>query len=314
MALFFSMTKLYITGGNGYIGEHLVSSLHKESFALKLLLNSDNTVDEINSNSVDCVYGDIRNKKLLNESLSGADAVIHLAALVGSYNITDNMEINYEGTKNLLEACKQNNVERFIFISSVSAQRKVQGPYGKSKKLAEQAVIESELNYTIFRPTTVMGRESLGINRIIKNVNRFNFFIPMVGLGYNTRHPVYIMDFIDIIKKSINKQITFKKVYEVGGPQVIYFKDLVKLVNKKLGNKNKPLIPIPKQFVRLAAFIFERVFLTPPFTREHVNALTEHTNMNTSMIKKDLDFQPTPLNEMLDIIIEQIRKDPPNLL
>ena len=55
------------------------------------------------------------------------------------------------------------------------------------------------------------------------------------------------------------------------------------------------------------AFIFERVFLTPPFTREHVNALTEHTNMNTSMIKKDLDFQPTPLNEMLDIIIEQIQ-------
>ena len=304
--------KLFITGGDGYIGTYLVSSLLKKNINLRLLLNGSNIFELNNSNFIDLIYGDIRDKELLIESVAGVDAVIHLGALVGSYNIADNMGINYEGTKNLLAACEINNVERFIFVSSVSAQRAVQGPYGKSKKLAEQAVIDSHLNYTIFRPTTVMGRESLGLNRIIKNVNRFKYFIPMVGFGYNTRHPVYIFDFIKLIEKSINNDITIRKVYEVGGEQVIYFRDLVNLINSKLGNQNKLIIPIPKQFVRLVAYFFERIYSTPPFTREHVNALGENTKMKNHMLEEDLNYQPISLNKMLDIIIDGIIKEPPS--
>jgi len=306
--------KLFITGGSGYIGRYLVSSLLKKNINLKLLLKRLDTPAINSSNLVTPIYGDLRNREFLIESLADVNAVIHVGALVGSFDIKDNMEINYEGTKNLLEACKKNNVNRFIFVSSVSAQRNIQGPYGKSKKLAEKAVIESKLNYTIFRPTTVMGREGLGLNRIIKNVNRFKYFIPMVGLGNNTRHPVYILDFINLIEKSIDNKITYNKVYEVGGDKVIRFRELVKLVNNKLGNNSKLQIPIPKQFVRFIAFFLERTFKTPPFTREHVNALGESTSMDTDMIKKDLDFHPMPLDKMLDIIIEQIIKDPPNVL
>ena len=201
-----------------------------------------------------------------------------------------------------------------IFISSVSATRLAQGPYGKSKKMAEVLVKESGLNYTILRPTTIMGRESLGLNRIIKNVNRFSFFIPMVGLGYNTRHPVYIMDFIDIIIKSLKKDITIGKTYEVGGEKVIYFRDLVKLINIKLGNRYKPLLPIPKYFVRFVAFFLERIYKIPPFTTEHVNALGEDTRMDIDMLNQDLGFDPKPLNEVLDIVISQIKKNQPNIL
>ena len=305
--------KLFITGGDGYIGTYLVSSLLKKQINLRLLLHGSNIAALNNSNFIEPIYGDIRDKELLIKSVASVDAVIHLGAIVGSYNITDNMEINYEGTKNLLAACEINNIERFIFVSSVSAKRTAQGPYGKSKILAEKAVTDSYLNYTIFRPTTVMGRESLGLNRIIKNVNRFNYFIPMVGLGNYTRHPVYIMDFIDLINKSINNPISYNKVYEVGGEKVIRFRDLVKLVNSKLENRNKPIIPIPKQFISGIAFFLERMFDTPPFTREHVNALGENTSMNTTAIKEDLNFHPIPIDKMLDIILEEIKKNPPDI-
>ena len=287
--------KLFITGGDGYIGTYLVSSLLKKQINLRLLLHGSNIAALNNSNFIEPIYGDIRDKELLIKSVASVDAVIHLGAIVGSYNITDNME-------------------RFIFVSSVSAKRTAQGPYGKSKILAEKAVTDSYLNYTIFRPTTVMGRESLGLNRIIKNVNRFNYFIPMVGLGNYTRHPVYIMDFIDLINKSINNPISYNKVYEVGGEKVIRFRDLVKLVNSKLENRNKPIIPIPKQFISGIAFFLERMFDTPPFTREHVNALGENTSMNTTAIKEDLNFHPIPIDKMLDIILEEIKKNPPDIV
>ena len=308
------MAKLYLTGGNGYVGKYLVPALLKESYTLKLLLYGEKSNQFNNFDRIEFVNGDIRDKKLLMKTVKGSDAVIHLGAIVGSYNVNKNIEINYVGTRNLIEVCKSHGINRFIFISSVSATRKAQGPYGKSKKLAEDAIISSGLDYTILRPTTIMGRESLGLNRIIENVNRFNFFIPMVGFGYHTRHPVYILDFINLIVKSINNQNTFKKVYEIGGENIIYIRDLVKLVNEKLGNKNKIIIPIPKLFVYLAAFFIERFFSTPPFTREHVNALGENTSMNTTMIKEDLNFHPISMNKMLDIVLEEIRNNPPDLL
>tara|TARA_Y100001970_G_scaffold294299_1_gene450048 strand:+ start:2901 stop:3830 length:930 start_codon:yes stop_codon:yes gene_type:complete len=308
------MKKLFITGGGGYVGSYLISELLKESFRLKVLIYGQQTSQKIKSGSISYVNGNLCDANLITQAIAGCDAVVHLGAIVGSHILSENMNINYRGTKNIIESCKINSVNRLIFISSVSATRTAQGPYGKSKKMAEDLVKESGLNYTILRPTTIMGRESLGLNRIIKNVNRFNFFIPMVGLGYNTRHPVYIMDFIDIIIQSIKKDITIKKTYEVGGERVIYFRDLVKLINSKLGNRYKPIIPIPKYFVRFIAFFVERIYEIPPFTTEHVNALGENTRMDTNMLNHDLGFVPKPLNEVLDIVIGQIKKNQPDIL
>jgi NADH dehydrogenase len=253
------MKKIFVTGGDGYVGSYLVPELLNELYHLKLLLFGDNPEVLHHSELIQHVAGDIRDKDLLIKSVSNCDVAIHLGAVVGSYNLVDNLEINYIGTKNLIEACQIHGVKRFIFISSVSAARHAQGPYGQSKKLAEEAVINSGLDYTILRPTTIMGRESLGLNRIIKNVNRFKYFIPMVGLGYNTRHPVYILDFVGLIKKLLEEKITYKKVYEVGGERIIYFRDLVQLVNKKIGNREKIILPVPKQIVSIAAFFFERL-------------------------------------------------------
>ena len=300
------MTKLYITGGNGYIGRHLVLSLLNDSFNLKLLIHGLSDTNMFNSNNVEYVDGDLRNKKLLIDSVAGTDVVIHLGALVGSYNVDDNMEINYEGTKNLIEACKIHGIERFIFISTVSAKRKAQGPYGRSKKLAEDEVIRSGLAFTILRPTTVMGTESLGLNRIIQNVNRFPWIIPMAGTGKCTRHPVYINDFVQAIITALKKVDSIGKLYEIGGERVIPFRDLVKLINTKLGNSRKLIIPVPMKLIKIVAFFFERIYRAPPFTSEHVNSLTEDTQMDTSLAIRDLSFNPIPLEEMLDVIIEEI--------
>lgn len=308
------MKRLFLTGGNGYVGKYLLPTLLKNHYKIDLLLLNRHDDKLFNHNNINIIHGDLRNKELLIKTVANNDIIIHLGAIVGSHSLSENMDINYEGTKNLIESCKINNIKRLIFISSVSATRIAQGPYGLSKKLAEEAVVKSGLDYTILRPTTIMGRESFGLNRIIKNVNRFKLFIPMVGSGNYTRHPIYVMDFIDLINKTINSFTAYNKVYEVGGEKVIRFRDLVKLVNSKLGNRNKPIIPIPKQFIRVLAFFLERIFDVPPFTREHVNALGENTNMDTSSIKKDLNFKPTKLEDMLDIIIDKIIKDPPKLL
>ena len=305
---------LFITGTNGYIGNYLLKSLKETDNKLKLLIYGKFNDNTLFGSDTEIIRGDLRDKAILIESLKNIEAVIHLGAIVGSYIEQENIDINHTGTINLINACKLNNVKRFIFISSVSAKRNAQGPYGYSKMLAEESVIRSGLDYTIFRPTTVMGRESLGLNRIIKNVNRFPFFIPMVGDGKQTRHPVYVKDFVELIISSINNRKSIGKLYEIGGEKVIYFMDLVKLINEKLGNSNKPIIPVPFFLIKIAAYLFERLYKVPPFTSEHLNSLTEDTIMDNQPAIDDLAFNPIPTEKMLEIIINEIKADPPELL
>ena len=79
--------KLFITGGSGYIGRYLVSSLIKKSINLKLLLKRLDTPAINSSNLVTPIYGDLRNREFLIESLADVNAVIHVGALVGSTRI-----------------------------------------------------------------------------------------------------------------------------------------------------------------------------------------------------------------------------------
>jgi len=307
--------KILVTGAGGYIASYLIPLLQSAGHSLRLFVNGDLSNSEtrvLPSGEIGLVNGDLRDAQLCQESTKGIEAVIHLGAIVGSYDERKNMEINYRGTLNLLRACDFHHVPRFIFISSVSATRVSQGPYGRSKKLAEEAVRQSELDFTIFRPTTVMGRESPGLHRLITNINRFPFIIPLVNTGKYTRHPVYVRDFVGLIAASMSNAHSFNKTYEVGGAEVISFKRLVALINQKLGNRRKILIPVPVLVFRLAALVFERLFKMPPFTSEHVNSLTEDTRMDTRLVREDLLFNPLTLERMLEIVIAEIKAMPIN--
>ena len=148
------MKKIFITGADGYVGSYLVPELLNEYYHFKLLIFSNNPHKFLDSDKINILHGDLRDRDFIIKSVRGCDVIIHLGAIVGSYDLTKNMEINYEGTKNLIEACNLHNIRRFIFISSVSAVRRAQGPYGQSKKLAEKSVIESGFEIMNLLPTS----------------------------------------------------------------------------------------------------------------------------------------------------------------
>ena len=101
-------------------------------------------------------------KKILLDA-SKVDIIIHLAGISNG----DVFKINYEGTRNLVDACVENKVKKFIFISSFDAI--LETDYGKSKLKAEDYIKNSGLNYIIFRPTVIYGNDNKkDIGRLIK--------------------------------------------------------------------------------------------------------------------------------------------------
>ncbi|PLX00546.1 MAG: hypothetical protein C0594_15615, partial [Marinilabiliales bacterium] len=160
-------------------------------------------------------------------------------------------------------------------------------------------------NYTTFIPAMILGPESLGINRVLKNVFRFPMLIPLIGSGKQTQHPIYVKDFAHYIVKSVENENTTKKTYQIASESVIPFKELIKLI-LKIRNKKKMFVPVPVFIAKLLGKFFQAVQKVPVFTAEHVKGVLQDSKLDTSMLKQDLDFKPTPLEIALTETLKEI--------
>ena len=152
------MTRVLVTGGAGFIGSHLVDRLVDQGYDVRVIDNLysgklENIERHIKSGKVDFVEGDIRDADLIKKSLVGIDAVFHLAAIISVPFSVSNPELTFDvnltGTLNLLNASSENNVKKFIFVSSCAvfgdtkilpvnenASTNPISPYAESKLLA----------------------------------------------------------------------------------------------------------------------------------------------------------------------------------
>jgi dihydroflavonol-4-reductase len=167
--------KVLITGGSGFIGSHLLERLLNHKYHIKCLVRENSDLRWIKNLPVEFVYGDVCDFNSLLPIVQNVDYIYHLGGILRTNTESEYFHVNYEGTKNLLTACSQlnSNLKRFIYISSQAAA----GPsvdgipltendppqpiscYGKSKQLAELAVLEFQKFFpvTIIRPPVVYG-------------------------------------------------------------------------------------------------------------------------------------------------------------
>ena len=226
--------KIVVTGGAGFIGLHLVNHLLKEENQITILdnfSNSDKNLTKIlQHKNLKIIEGDIRKINDVNNCLKKQDIVIHLAAKISVnqsiLNPSETFEVNVDGTKNVLEACKKNNIKKIIIASSAavygegSSGMKLKentktdpvSPYGKSKLIMEQEIEKNLLKYNkldciILRFFNIFGvgqtSEYAGV--ITKFVKRISSDEPLeiFGDGMQTRDFVSIHDIVESVNAAI---------------------------------------------------------------------------------------------------------------
>ncbi len=226
--------KIVVTGGAGFIGLHLVNHLLKEENQITILdnfSNSDKNLTKIlQHKNLKIIEGDIRKINDVNNCLKEQDIVIHLAAKISVsqsiLNPSETFEVNVDGTKNVLEACKKNNIKKIIIASSAAVygeggsgmklkentKTDPVSPYGKSKLIMEQEIEKNLLKYNkldciILRFFNIFGvgqtSEYAGV--ITKFVERISLDKPLeiFGDGMQTRDFVSIHDIVESINAAI---------------------------------------------------------------------------------------------------------------
>lgn len=305
---------IILTGANGYLGSYICRELVGQGYGVIAFRFKHWASTIIEHEDIGYYNVDISKKiepqqdfdtLLKDKSIAG---IINAAALLGSSDFEKNHLVNAFGVTNMVEFAKERNISRFIQISSVVVLKNIKGPYGITKLEGQKILERSGLDHTTFIPAMILGPESLGINRILKNVYRFPLVVPLIGFGRQTQHPIYVRDFAKYIVKSIESPVCHGKTYQIAGDTIIPFRNLIRMILRIKGDK-KMFVPIPPAAARGMGKFFQAIQKVPVFTAEHVKGIMQDSRLDTLPLEQDLGFSPTPLEEALRQTLDEIGSD-----
>ncbi len=249
------MAKLIVTGGCGFLGLHICSRL-KDKYSDILVLDIDSfNKDEYPSN-VSYKKIDIRNFNELKEAFRGFDAVVHAAAALPLWKSSDIYSVNVDGTVNVLNAAKENGIERVVFVSSTAVYGVPEkhplyetdplvgvGPYGETKIRAEKICEEYRAKgmvVPVVRPKTFIGTNRLGVFQILYDWIEAGAFIPVIGNGKNRYELLEVQDLVDAIYLMLTKPAEIANdTFNVGAKNTKTIKEYLTEAFQRVGSKSR---------------------------------------------------------------------------
>lgn len=291
------------------MGSHLVRRMSLENIQTRCLVRTTSNIEGLKELGIETAYGDVTDSNSLKKALAGTETVIHLVGIILEKKGATFEIIHTQGTRKLVEACREAGVRRFIYISALGARENARSRYHITKWEAEQAVINSGMEYVIFRPSIMIGKGGEFITLLSKVVRQAPV-IPVID-GKSKVQPIYVENTVDCIIKSLVEPGTTNRVFEIAGPQQITYRELFLMLTDVLAIK-KPLVEIPIWLMWPVAYILERVMEKPPITTQQLIMLQEDNICDIKEMQDVFDLELVPPDEALRTFLspETGRGDP----
>ncbi len=288
-----------ILGGGGFIGRYLVRNLTKKNY--RCIISTRKTFEkgylktQATPGAIELLNWNPNNFSELKEAIKNSDIVINLIGILYEtrkqkfYNIHSNIP------EVISKICSEVDVKKFIHVSAIGANENSKSLYQKSKKLGEDKALDNFKKTVIIRPSVVCGTEDNFTNLFSKL--SILPVIPIVGINYKFQ-PILVTDVADAIVQAILVKDNEQKIYEIGGPKVISFGDMVKSILKTI-NKKRFVVPMPMPIAKLQSTITDLLPIPPILTKDQCEILSEADNIvsNNHLTLKDLDINPSNVEE-----------------
>jgi|UPI000363427F NADH dehydrogenase len=263
--------KICVIGGSGFVGRSIVRQALAEGHQVRIACRHPENARRMWVDGASTAQVDICTGKGLDAALAGVDCVINLVGVLferGRYTFS---EAHVEGTKRVINACKQAGITRYIHMSALGVDGNHSSDYGRTKHAAEQAVRDSGLDWTIMRPSVIFGREDDFFNKL-DAMSRLLPVFPVIA-GETYFQPVWVEDVARAFVQSVSDKTTIGQSFDLGGPRAYSFKDLVQLLLDARG-RSRLCIPVPSAVAGLMATVLQ--FLpVPPLTPDQLAMLKQ---------------------------------------
>ena len=219
--------KIVVTGASGFIAKNLRRYLSEKNVDLISISRNDFKSFKSENKIVSKNY----NEKKILKKIQNSDALIHLVGIGKQSVNADYNTINTNLTKQMVNLSQKARIKKIIYLSGLGVSANVSIDYFISKYNAEKQIITSDLNFTIFRPSYIVGKNDLLSKNLKKQIRLGEIKIP--GSGNYSIQPIHVADVVKVIFESISKPKFKNKIIDLVGPDYVTFKKYAKLFSKQ---------------------------------------------------------------------------------
>jgi len=288
-----------ILGGGGFIGRYLVRNLTKKNYrciiTTRKSFQKGYLKTQATPGAIELLDWNPNNFSDLKEAIKNSDVVVNLIGILFENRRQKFYDIHSKIPEAIAKICSDSDVKKFIHVSAIGANDKSKSLYQKSKFLGEQKALENFKQTVIIRPSVVCGPEDNFTNLFSKL--SILPVIPIVGKNYKFQ-PILVSDVANSILKAVEIKNNESKIYEIGGPKIISFGDMVKSILSTI-NKKRFVVEMPMAIAKIQSSITDLLPFPPILTRDQCEILSEADNVvsNNHLTLKDLGIDPTDVEE-----------------
>ncbi|HEX9097357.1 MAG TPA: NAD-dependent epimerase/dehydratase family protein [Candidatus Dormibacteraeota bacterium] len=307
--------KVLVTGGAGFLGQHLVAALQQRGDTVRVLDRPSANTARLAQSGVAVYDGDIRRPDSLAEPMQGVDGVVHLAAMSGVWSSMDEYHaVNVTGTENVCRAALRAGVSRLVHISSWTVYgmgigrpahedfpfEPLREPYSMTKvigdRLVQRMIREEGLPAVIIRPDTIFGPgDHQHVGRIADRLRAGGYII--VGSGRNAMPFVYVTDVVQGLLLALDRDRAVGQAYNIANDQPLTQEELFGAIAAEVGAK-PPTIHVPYAALYATAYVAEKwARLTharrqPIITRMGVTIFGADNRHSIDKARRELGYSP----------------------
>ncbi|MDE3819173.1 complex I NDUFA9 subunit family protein [Sinorhizobium meliloti] len=303
-----------IFGGSGFVGRHVVRALAKRGYRIRVAVRRPDLAGHLqplgNVGQISFVQANLRYRRSVDRAVDGADHVINCVGVLFESGRNTFEAVQDFGARAVAEAARATGAT-LTHISAIGADANSESSYARTKGRAEAAILETLTAAVILRPSIIFGPEDGFFNKFAE-MARFSPVLPLIGGGNTRFQPVYVTDVAEAVARSVDGTLTGGTIYELGGPQVLSFRECLDIMLKTIDRK-RSFVSLPFGIASLMGSVASLVpFITPPLTADQV-VLLKSDNVVSAKAEAEgrtlagIGIEPTMLESILPTYLVRYR-------
>lgn len=310
------MAKLVtVFGASGFVGRHVVRELARRGHRVRAAMRRPHQAVFLQPmgavGQIQLLQTNIRYPQSVEEALVGADACVNLVGILAQAGRQKFSTVQADGAEHIARACAKLGVDNVVHVSAIGADAASESKYAQTKAAGEAAMQEHVPGATIVRPSIIFGTQDGFFNRFAE-MARMAPALPLIGGGKTKFQPVYVDDVADAVVKLIDREAPTGGTYELGGPEVLTFKECLELMLKIVGRR-RALVPVPffaaGPMGKVGDVVGMLPIIEPPITEDQVKLLKSDNVVGEGVLTfDDLGITPETLDAILPTYLFRYRK------
>ncbi len=304
-----------VFGGTGFVGRQVVRSLAKQGWRIRVAARNVGRGYRLRMlgdvGQIEVVQANIRDAASVDRALDGAEACVNLVGVLYESGRQGFATLHAEAAGAIAQAAAARGITSFVQMSAIGADAASPAKYARTKAAGEAAVRAVLPSAVILRPSIVFGAEDAFFNRFA-GLTTFSPALPLIGGGHTRFQPVFVGDVAAAVAKVLGDPAAAGRTYELGGPTVYSFRDLLAFILRETG-RMRLLVPVPWFAAKMLGAVGDlqaAVPIIPPqLTSDQVESLrVDNIVADGAAGLADLGIEPRAVEAIVPSYLYRYRK------